>query len=46
MLESEHTNIEEVSAAVGYEDATFSRRLAGVTPAQYRQRNRIRGRLM
>lgn len=46
MLESEHTGIEEVSAAVGYEDATLSRGLAGVTPAQYRQRNRIRGRLM
>lgn len=47
MLESEATTIEEISASVGYEDPTFFRRLfkrrAGVTPAQYRQRNRIRG---
>ena len=47
MLESEATAIEEISASVGYEDPTFFRRLfkrrAGVTPAQYRQRNRIRG---
>lgn len=47
MLESEATVIEEISASVGYEDPTFFRRLfkrrAGVTPAQYRQRNRIRG---
>ncbi|MBL0937100.1 MAG: helix-turn-helix domain-containing protein [Rhizobiaceae bacterium] len=46
MLESEATAIEEISAIVGYEDPTFFRRLfkrrAGVTPAQYRQRNRIR----
>ncbi|WP_371414135.1 GlxA family transcriptional regulator [Sphingosinicella sp. CPCC 101087] len=49
MLESEDTAIEEVSVAVGYQDPTFFRRLfkrrAGVTPAQYRQRNRIRGLL-
>lgn len=47
MLETEDTAIEDVAAAVGYEDPTFFRRLfkrrAGVTPAQYRQRNRIRG---
>jgi transcriptional regulator GlxA family with amidase domain len=47
MLESEDTSIEEVGAAIGYEDPTFFRRLfkrrAGVTPAQYRQRNRMRG---
>jgi transcriptional regulator GlxA family with amidase domain len=46
MLETETASIEEVSASVGYEDPTFFRRLfkrrAGVTPAQYRQRNRIR----
>jgi transcriptional regulator GlxA family with amidase domain len=47
MLETEATSIEEIGAAVGYEDPTFFRRLfkrrAGVTPAQYRQRNRMRG---
>lgn len=47
MLETDDMAIEEISAAVGYEDPTFFRRLfkrrAGVTPAQYRQRNRIRG---
>ncbi|WP_235897649.1 GlxA family transcriptional regulator [Neoaquamicrobium microcysteis] len=47
MLEREAVTIEEISASVGYEDPTFFRRLfkrrAGVTPAQYRQRNRIRG---
>lgn len=47
ILESEATAIEEISASVGYEDPTFFRRLfkrrVGVTPAQYRQRNRIRG---
>jgi YesN/AraC family two-component response regulator len=47
MLETEATAIEQVSASVGYEDPTFFRRLfkrrAGVTPAQYRQRNRLRG---
>lgn len=46
MLEREAVTIEEISASVGYEDPTFFRRLfkrrAGVTPAQYRQRNRIR----
>jgi transcriptional regulator GlxA family with amidase domain len=49
MLETEATAIEEIAASVGYEDPTFFRRLfkrrAGVTPAQYRQRNRIRGLL-
>jgi transcriptional regulator GlxA family with amidase domain len=47
MLETEDIAIEEVAATVGYEDPTFFRRLfkrqAGVTPAQYRQRNRLRG---
>ncbi|VDS09834.1 HTH-type transcriptional regulator CdhR [Paracoccus haematequi] len=46
MLETEDMGIEDISAAVGYEDPTFFRRLfkrrAGVTPAQYRQRNRLR----
>jgi transcriptional regulator GlxA family with amidase domain len=46
MLETEAASIEEISASVGYEDPTFFRRLfkrrAGVTPAQYRQRNRVR----
>lgn len=45
LLETVDLGIEEISAAVGYEDPTFFRRLfkrrAGVTPAQYRQRNRI-----
>lgn len=47
MLETEDIAIEEVAVTVGYEDPTFFRRLfkrcAGVTPAQYRQRNRLRG---
>lgn len=47
MLETEDAGIDDISAAVGYEDPTFFRRLfkrhAGVTPAEYRQRNRIRG---
>ena len=46
MLETEDTAIEEVAAAVGYEDPTFFRRLfkrrAGVTPAHYRRRHRLR----
>ena len=46
MLEREAASIEDVAASVGYEDPTFFRKLfkrrAGVTPAQYRQRNRIR----
>lgn len=45
MLETEDSGIEEIAALVGYEDPTFFRRLfkrlAGVTPAQYRQRNRV-----
>lgn len=49
MLETEDKAIEEISAAVGYEDPTFFRRLfkrrAGITPAQYRQRTRIRDML-
>ena len=47
MLETEDAGIDDVAAAVGYEDPTFFRKLfrrrAGVTPAQYRQRNRARG---
>ena len=39
--------IEEIGAEVGYSDPTFFRKLfrrrVGVTPAQYRQRNRFRG---
>lgn len=50
MLETENAAIEDISVAVGYEDPTFFRRLfkrrAGVTPAQYRQRNRIGGRVI
>lgn len=46
MLETEDVAIEDVSVSVGYEDPTFFRKLfkrrTGVTPAQYRQRNRIR----
>lgn len=46
MLETEPTAIEEIAVAVGYEDPTFFRKLfrrrVGVTPAQYRQRNRFR----
>lgn len=42
LLETEDLAIEAISAAVGYEDPTFFRRLfkrrAGVTPAQYRRR--------
>lgn len=45
MLETEDLAIEEISADVGYTDPTFFRRLfkrlAGVTPAEYRQRSRI-----
>ncbi|MGR4069994.1 GlxA family transcriptional regulator [Billgrantia sp. C5P2] len=45
MLATDEMGIEEISAAVGYEDSTFFRKLfkrrAGVTPAQYRQRNRL-----
>lgn len=47
MLETEDAGIDDVAAAVGYEDPAFFRKLfkrrAGVTPAQYRQRNRFRG---
>jgi transcriptional regulator GlxA family with amidase domain len=47
MLETEDVGIDDVAAAVGYEDPTFFRKLfrrrSGVTPAQYRQRNRARG---
>lgn len=47
MLETDDLAIEDVAMAVGYEDPTFFRKLfkrrTGVTPAQYRQRNRIRG---
>lgn len=47
MLETEGASIEDIAVAVGYEDPTFFRklfkRLAGVTPAQYRQRTRVRG---
>ncbi|WP_439616481.1 GlxA family transcriptional regulator [Shinella sp.] len=46
MLETEPLAIEEIAVAVGYEDPTFFRKLfrrrVGVTPAQYRQRNRLR----
>lgn len=45
MLEREDRPIDEIAAIVGYEDPTFFRRIfkrsAGVTPAQYRQRNRF-----
>lgn len=45
MLERENIGIEDIAAAVGYEDPTFFRRLfkrlAGLTPAQYRQRYRL-----
>ena len=44
LLESSATPIDEVGAAVGYEDPTFFRRLfkrtTGVTPSRYRQRFR------
>lgn len=47
MLETDDTRIDDIAGAVGYEDPTFFRRLfkrlAGVTPAEYRQRTRIRG---
>ncbi len=47
ILETEDISIEEVAVTVGYEDPTFFRRLfrrrTGITPAQYRQRNRLRG---
>lgn len=47
MLETEQAGIEDIGVAVGYEDPTFFRRLfrrrAGITPAEYRRRNRIRG---
>lgn len=47
MLEIEDMAIDDISATVGYEDPTFFRKLfkrrAGVTPAQYRQRNSFRG---
>ncbi|WP_223115809.1 GlxA family transcriptional regulator [Paracoccus amoyensis] len=50
MLETEDTAIEDISITVGYEDPTFFRRLfkrrVGVTPAQYRQRNRVGGVLI
>jgi transcriptional regulator GlxA family with amidase domain len=49
ILEQQDIAIDEVGAAVGYEDPTFFRRLfkrtVGVTPAQYRLRNRIYGLL-
>lgn len=42
MLESSTDTVEEIGAAVGYEDPTFFRRLfkrsTGVTPSRYRQR--------
>jgi transcriptional regulator GlxA family with amidase domain len=44
ILESETTNIEEISSAVGYEDPTSFRRLfkrkVGITPAAYRKKFR------
>jgi transcriptional regulator GlxA family with amidase domain len=44
LLESSLTPVDEVGAAVGYEDPTFFRRLfkrsTGVTPSRYRQRFR------
>lgn len=45
VLEREDWPIEEVAALAGYEDAAFFRRLfrrlTGITPAQYRRRNRV-----
>ncbi|SDD89065.1 GlxA family transcriptional regulator [Kordiimonas lacus] len=42
LLETTHLSVEEISAAVGYEDSAFFRRLfkrtAGVSPAKYRQK--------
>jgi transcriptional regulator GlxA family with amidase domain len=47
LLESSPTPVDEVGAAVGYEDPTFFRRLfkrsTGVTPSRYRQRFRAVG---
>lgn len=44
LLDSGDAGIEDVAAAVGYEDPTFFRRLfkrrVGVSPAQYRRQNR------
>lgn len=49
MLETQAEAVEAIGASVGYEDPTFFRKLfkrrTGVTPAQYRLRNRIRGTL-
>lgn len=45
-LECEDAGVDEIAAIVGYEDPTFFRKLfkrkTGVTPAQYRLRNRRR----
>ena len=42
LLESDHRTVQEISAAVGYQDAAFFRQLferhAGVSPSAYRQR--------
>jgi transcriptional regulator GlxA family with amidase domain len=47
MLETDGASIDGIAAEVGYEDPGFFRKLfkrrVGVTPAQYRQRTRIRG---
>lgn len=47
MLAADGTAVEEIAAAVGYEDPTFFRKLfkrrAGITPAQYRRRYRFDG---
>lgn len=47
MLETGPDAIEDIAVAVGYGDPSFFRKLfrrrVGVTPAQYRQRNRQRG---
>jgi transcriptional regulator GlxA family with amidase domain len=47
LLETSSTPVDEVGAAVGYEDPTFFRRLfkrsTGVTPSRYRQRFRAVG---
>lgn len=46
-LERTDAPVEDIAAAVGYEDPTFFRKLfkrqVGVTPAQYRQRHRLPG---
>jgi transcriptional regulator GlxA family with amidase domain len=42
LLEADHRTIQEISGAVGYQDAAFFRQLfarhAGVSPSAYRQR--------